>query len=737
MERSVEQDLYTTIKTRILSGNTFLAAALMAANFVNFLFNAVLGRTLSLEQFGMLTVINTFWYLVSIFLNALTATITFQIAKLAGKANGKVGEAFLEYVRIRALRISFLTSVLWVVMIPLTARFFRIEDWYSLLSVTPIIFFGVYSATNRGYLQGNMFFAGTAFIVLAESVGKLAFALAFLAVGRPDLAYLAIPASVVVSCAVTWILLARTPATETSDVVTFPRTYFVSVLLLGMSTAAFLSVDVLLAKHFLSEAEAGAYALLSLTGKMVIFMGTIFSSFMITYVGRDVGAGRNPTMTFYKIFSLTVLSSFVGYVVLGLFGSVTIPLLFGEKALAIVPYASNYTLGLFFFTVSSAIVNYHVTRQQFVFCYTGIAAAVGSLIGILLFHGSLFEMTQVIFVVGALSLLVNSLLHLQSNSEYEEIDSISAVTDSRANLDYGEPRDVAICLPAYNEGNNIGKLLRSLLKQRTKTVRISRIVVVSSASTDNTDEIVQRFAEKDSRVRLVREESRNGKASAINTFLAESDEPIVVVQSTDTIAHRDCIENLCRPMIADGQIGMTGGAPIPENDPNTFLGYVVHTWWWFHRHIPRFGEIIAFRNILPTISSKTAVDEAYIQAKFVQMGYKVVHVDDAVVYNKGSDTVADIIKQRRRIYNGHSRLQKEENVRITHMTKSTLKLLLFEYKLGHIKHLVWLAGGVMIEVIAQLLGRYDKYFKKENPVVWDIATSTKKLSLNLEEEEEQ
>jgi len=26
---------------------------------------------------------------------------------------------------------------------------------------------------------------------------------------------------------------------------------------------------------------------------------------------------------------------------------------------------------------------------------------------------------------------------------------------------------------------------------------------------------------------------------------------------------------------------MTGGAPIPVNDPHTFLGFIVHTWWWF------------------------------------------------------------------------------------------------------------------------------------------------------------
>ena len=29
---------------------------------------------------------------------------------------------------------------------------------------------------------------------------------------------------------------------------------------------------------------------------------------------------------------------------------------------------------------------------------------------------------------------------------------------------------------------------------------------------------------------------------------------------------------------------------LPEIDV-VFLGFIIHTWWWFHRNIPRFGEI--------------------------------------------------------------------------------------------------------------------------------------------------
>lgn len=286
---------------------------------------------------------------------------------------------------------------------------------------------------------------------------------------------------------------------------------------------------------------------------------------------------------------------------------------------------------------------------------------------------------------------------------------------------------VSICVPAYNEEKNIEKILSGLLAQITKKIDITKIVVVSSASTDKTDDIVSGFSKLHKKIVLIRQKEREGKAAAINAFLKIANEPIVVIQSADTIPQHDTIENLCHPLLKNRKIGMTGGAPFPVNDPNTFLGYVIHAWWWFHRNIPRFGEIIAYRNILERISHSTAVDEAFIQAKIIQNGLKVVYVDDAIVFNKGAETVSDLIMQRRRVFNGHARLYHGENVKIDNMTKSSLKLLLFKYKMKNFKELTWLMGGILIEIYAQALGWYDMRISKKNPFIWDTATSTKNL----------
>jgi cellulose synthase/poly-beta-1,6-N-acetylglucosamine synthase-like glycosyltransferase len=111
---------------------------------------------------------------------------------------------------------------------------------------------------------------------------------------------------------------------------------------------------------------------------------------------------------------------------------------------------------------------------------------------------------------------------------------------------------------AYNEAANIGRLLEGLLNQKTEKVAIDRIIVVASGCTDGTEDIVCEVAEKDSRVELLVQEKREGKASAVNQFMRNIDHKIVVMQSADTVPVEGTIEALVSPF-EDPNVGMVGG----------------------------------------------------------------------------------------------------------------------------------------------------------------------------------
>ncbi|MGI6716008.1 MAG: glycosyltransferase family 2 protein [Eubacteriales bacterium] len=128
--------------------------------------------------------------------------------------------------------------------------------------------------------------------------------------------------------------------------------------------------------------------------------------------------------------------------------------------------------------------------------------------------------------------------------------------------------------------------------------------MVSSASTDGTDELVAEYSQSHPQVKLIRQARREGKSSAINLFLAQATSPYLVVISGDVIPAPRTIERLVSAF-RDERIGATGGRPVPVNDENTFMGFAVHLLWRLHHRMamisPKLGEMIAFRKLMESI----------------------------------------------------------------------------------------------------------------------------------------
>jgi len=285
---------------------------------------------------------------------------------------------------------------------------------------------------------------------------------------------------------------------------------------------------------------------------------------------------------------------------------------------------------------------------------------------------------------------------------------------------------------AHNEAANIAKLLDALLAQRLRTVAIRRIVVVASGCTDGTAEIVRRIAAAKPRLRLLVQAERRGKASAINEFLPHAVGEVVVLESADTIPDQDTIEKLISPF-ADPSVGMTGARPIPANDPNRFWGYAAHLLWGLHHDIAlqhaKLGELVAFRNVVTSIPDDTAVDEASIEAAITAQGLTVRYVPEAVVHNAGPQTLGDFLRQRRRIHAGHLHLRDTSRYQVSTMQVSTILRALARRLNPTPRKLAWTAAVVALEAWGRTLGAFDYRVRKRNPFVWDIAPTTKALSL--------
>lgn len=280
---------------------------------------------------------------------------------------------------------------------------------------------------------------------------------------------------------------------------------------------------------------------------------------------------------------------------------------------------------------------------------------------------------------------------------------------------------------AYNEENNIGSLLNSLLGAKTDNFILHEIYVISEGSTDRTDKIVRKFSERDKRIRLITQAKRAGKAHAVNTFLKIAEGDICILSSADIAITDLTVQNLCIPLIVDDKIGMTGCNPIPLNGSEDFFGYLINFWWFAHNKLPRFGEMIAFRNILKEIDGTTAVDEAFIEWEIYQKGLELKHVPTAVIHNLGAKNLNDLLKQRKRINTGHIYLRKNQGFAVASFNTLRVLNLAIEYwkRSPSLKHIIWLTGGALLEIYCRISALISVFFLKDNYFIWEIASTTK------------
>ncbi|MBI4727400.1 glycosyltransferase [candidate division TA06 bacterium] len=287
-------------------------------------------------------------------------------------------------------------------------------------------------------------------------------------------------------------------------------------------------------------------------------------------------------------------------------------------------------------------------------------------------------------------------------------------------------------IAAYNEAANIGRLLDRLLAYQPDVSGLSEIVVVASGCTDETESIVRSYAAKDSRVRLITEPQRKGKASAVNLFIEKSANDLLALMSADVLPDDGALKHLIKPFSND-KIGVTAGRIIPVNDRSSFMGFYGNLFWLLHHQIGlqsfKAGEAVAFRKVFSSIPADTATDETWIVQQVLEKGYLSQYIPQAIFRNRGPDNIGDFLKVRRRHLVGYYHLLKlrpDWKLPDTMDNVKVLKLLVGEFSFTP-KEALFLIGSVLLEFWARALAQYDFYLAGKNPFVWDTAASTKCL----------
>lgn len=110
---------------------------------------------------------------------------------------------------------------------------------------------------------------------------------------------------------------------------------------------------------------------------------------------------------------------------------------------------------------------------------------------------------------------------------------------------------ISVLMPNYNYGRYIGEAIESVLGQ---TYPHWELIICDDGSTDNSQSVVEKYRERDSRVKLLQKEN-GGMASALNTAYKESRGSIICLLDSDDAFLSDKLEFVVKAFKLSPQLG--------------------------------------------------------------------------------------------------------------------------------------------------------------------------------------
>jgi len=231
-----------------------------------------------------------------------------------------------------------------------------------------------------------------------------------------------------------------------------------------------------------------------------------------------------------------------------------------------------------------------------------------------------------------------------------------------------EPRQAAatvdIVVPAFNEGSCIEDLLNDIIMaKRDDWFQIRQIYVISDASTDQTDDIVQQVATRDQRLRLIRKQERKGKQDSVNLAFSISNADVLVFIDADVrLGGKDSIRKLVQ-YFRDGKTALVQGGlvrvyPGRSLNPAKQAGYFdwilvdrirrqkAMSWWSIDARAMALSRDFYQQLSLP----RSLADDQFIFYSCIQQRRKFVWAEDAIFYYGSPVSIADFSHQWSRYF---------------------------------------------------------------------------------------
>lgn len=390
----------------LIRNASILFVCTMAGSASNYFFQFVMGKSLSIEDYGAMNALLS----VIMAITMPTSAIMLVVAKYAstyaatGEREGisALYSASLKRITLLALAV----SAVFMLLSGYVRAYLRIDGLSPVLILSIGIFGSFILTVNFGMLQGLQRFSYLGLGIGLSGVLRLLLGVAFILLGMRlsgALLATALPAVAIffLTAVPLFPYLRRTDALFRHSRI---LNYSIPVLFSSVAFAFLSNIDLIMARHFLGAKDVGVYAAVAVLGKTMFYLPSAFALAVFPMVSESIAVEGDSFKILDKALLFTVFICAGALILFALLPEKIIGLLYGPRFYAGAAYLKYYGSAMALLSALSIIISFNLARGKTFFMYS-LAAGCVLIVGLLnIFHSGIGEiLTSILAVFFALT----------------------------------------------------------------------------------------------------------------------------------------------------------------------------------------------------------------------------------------------------------------------------------------------------------------------------------------------
>lgn len=406
----VAQPIRKAIRSDFVRHGALVFGATMLGNVLNYVFNFAISRRLGVEGFATLSSLMSVLMIVSIPATVLNLIVVKYTAEFhaAGDA-AKLGR----FARKLLAFTGFASAAIFLIGLLLTgvvADFLRIPNDGALILCAAVVALGFTMPSARGILQGEQNFKAFSISTTIEILLKVSLGVSFVYAGFGVIGAMFgwLIGTSISLIYTTWAVRIHRNAELPGLRLRLDLTRLVTTsvgIALSTGTLTVLSfIDVVLVKHYFSAHDAGYYAAVNLTGKIVLFVANFLPLIVLPKAIAKARNGESPFALLAQATVGTFLMCGATLAVFGLMPARVIALVAGHQFAPAAQYVFQYDAAMAMLAFVTLLMNYKIALHRFDFLAPVILVVAGEITMISLFHHTLRDVIDILTVGNAIAI---------------------------------------------------------------------------------------------------------------------------------------------------------------------------------------------------------------------------------------------------------------------------------------------------------------------------------------------